>query len=159
MCHPRTTLDPPDDPEGSHVNKSEERDVARGLRTTFLYDDIGRETERTVHLEGEDGDPAPNAGPYTTTTVYADGSHAVRVTDPRGIKTLRKLDGLDRVFEETVDTDGLPQADPLGLTTTVAYDGLGNRKHVTDPELRTTSFAYDELGRPLDVTSAPATPT
>ena len=146
--------DDPGDPEGSHVNKSEEKDLAKGLRATFLYDELGREKERKVFLEGEDGDPAPNAGPYTTTTAYEDGDHAVRVTDSRGVKTLRKLDGLDRVFEETVDTDGLVLAAPLSLTTTIAYDGLGNKKQVTDPEGRETLFDYDELGRLLKTTDA-----
>jgi len=143
-----------DDPEGSHVNKSEERDVARGLRTTFTYDPLNRELTRTVKLEGEDGDPAPNQGPYATTTAYEDGEHAVRVTDPRGVVTLRKLDGLDRVIEETVDTEGLAPAAPLSLVTTVRYDGLGNKKEVTDPENRTTTFDYDELGRLLKTTDA-----
>ena len=143
-----------DDPEGSHVNKSEEKDVAKGLRTTFLYDALGREKERKVHLEGEDGDPAPNQGPYTTTTVYEDGDHAVRITDPRGVETLRKLDGLDRVFEETVDTAGLAPAAPLSLITTIAYDGLGNKKEVTDPEGRTTRFDHDGLGRLVKTTDA-----
>jgi RHS repeat-associated protein len=143
-----------DDPEGSHVNKSEEKDVAKGLRTSFLYDELNREKERKVHLEGEDGDTAPNPGPYTTTTVYVDSEHAVRITDPRGVKVLRRLDGLDRVIEETVDVDGLAGAQPLGLITTIAYDGLGNRKEVTDPENRTTSFDHDGLGRLTKTTDA-----
>jgi YD repeat-containing protein len=78
----------------------------------------------------------------------------VRITDARGVQTLRKLDGLDRVIEETVDTDGLAPASPLGLVTTVAYDGLGNKKEVTDPEGRTTSFDYDEIGQLLKTTDA-----
>jgi RHS repeat-associated protein len=143
-----------DDPEGSHVNKSEERDVAKGLRTSFLYDELNREKERKVHLEGEDGDPAPNPGPYTTTTAYEDPEHAVLTTDPRGVKTLRKLDGLDRVVEETVDTEGLTPVPPLSLTTTVRYDGLGNKKELTDPENRKTTFDYDELGRLRKTTDA-----
>ena len=143
-----------DDPEGSHVNKSEEKDVAKGLRTTFTYDALGRELVRSARLEGEDGDPAPNPGPYTTTSVYEDGDHAVRITDPRGVKALRMLDGLDRVFEETVDTAGLGPAAPLSLITTIEYDGLGNKKEVTDPEGRTTRFDYDGLGRLLKTTDA-----
>jgi RHS repeat-associated protein len=135
------------DPEGSHVNKSEEKDVAKGLRTTFLYDELNREKERKVHLEGEDGDPAPNPEPYTTATIYEDTEHAVRVTDPRGVVTRRKRDGLDRVIEEAVDVAGLAGAPPLNLATTIAYDGLGNRKWVRDPEGRTTLFHHDGLGR------------
>ena len=74
---------------------------------------------RTVRLEGEDGDPGTGVVTYTTTTAYEDAEHAVRDHRcARGVETLRKLDGLDRVIEETVDTDGLAPAPPLGLVTT-----------------------------------------
>ena len=92
-----------DDPEttGSHVNKSEERDVAKGLRTSFVYDALNRETSRTVHLEGAGGAGAE----YTTATEpTTTPTHAQRITDPRGVVSVRRLDGLDRVVEETVDT-------------------------------------------------------
>ena len=72
-----------DDPEGSHVNKSEEHDQTRGLRTTFRYDKLNRETERVVHLEGEGG----NAAAYTTATTYDDDNHSVTVTNARGFAT------------------------------------------------------------------------
>ena len=78
-----------DDPEGSHVNKSEERDTVKGLRTSFTYDALGRELARTVTLEGEDGNPTTGVVTYTTTTAYEDGDHAVRVTDPRGVSHCR----------------------------------------------------------------------
>ncbi len=68
-----------DDPGGSHVNKSEERDWAKGLRTSFLYDPLDREETRTVRLEGEDGDPGTGVVTYTTTTAYEDAEHAVRI--------------------------------------------------------------------------------
>jgi len=143
-----------DDPQGSHVHKSEDKDLARGFRTTYLYDELGREKERTVRLEGEDGNPAPNPGPYTATAAYVDAEHAVRVTDPRGVVTQRKLDGLDRVVAEAVDTDGLAPAAALSLVSTIAYDGLGNKTAVTDPEGRTTRFDYDGLGRLRKTTDA-----
>ena len=67
------------DPEGSKVNKSEEHDQTRGLRTTYRYDALNRETERKVHLEG-----AGAAGEvYTTLTAYSDDTHSLTVTDPR----------------------------------------------------------------------------
>jgi RHS repeat-associated protein len=136
-----------DDPEGSHVNKSEEHDEVRGLRTRYLYDALNRERERTLRLEGEDGDPG--AVPvYTTTTVYDDAQHALTVTDPRETATHVRLDGLDREVERTVDPGG------LGLLTRTAYDGLGNRKSVTDPEGRTTLFRHDGLGRLVETTDA-----
>ncbi len=138
-----------EDPGGSRVNKSEEHDVARGLGTSYSYDPLNRETSRTVRLEGEDGDPATGVATYTTATVYEDAQHAQRTTDPRGVVTLRTLDGLDRVVQETVDIGGLDGAPALALQTTTAYDGLGNKTAVTDPENRTTRYEYDGLGRPV----------
>src|SRR6185436_15954313 len=130
------------------------RDLARGLRTTFTYDALNREQARTVALEGDDGDATNPTVTYTTATAYVDADHSVRVTDPRGVATLRRLDGLDRVVQETVDTDGLSPAAPLGLITSVVYDGLSNKKEVTDPEGRATSFDYDALGRLVKTTDA-----
>jgi len=42
------------------------------------------ETQNTVTLTGDDGDPAPCAGPYVNYTAYLDEQHAVEVTDARG---------------------------------------------------------------------------
>ena len=78
------------DPEpGAHVNKSEELDLTRGLRTTFVYDPLNRETERQVHLEPKAGVDAsvPRGVRYTTATAYDDAAHSVTVTDPRGHET------------------------------------------------------------------------
>ena len=117
-----------DDPEGSHVNKSEENDPVKGLRTTFIYDPLNRETTRTVRLEGEDGDPVTGVQSFTTSTAYDDAEHAVRTTDPRGVVTRRRLDGLDRVVEETVDVDGLAPAPALALTTTSPTTASGTSR-------------------------------
>lgn len=126
----------------SHVNLSEEHDLTRGLRTTYLYDALNRVTERLVHLEGEGGAGAT----YTTSSTYDDSTHTVTVTDPRGFETVTRLDGLDRPTEQTVDPVG------LALVTRTAYDGLGNRKSVTDPNDHETTFRWDGLGRLVEVT-------
>ena len=141
------------DPEpGAHVNKSEELDLTRGLRTTFVYDPLNRETERQVHLEPKAGVDAsvPRGVRYTTATAYDDAAHSLTVTDPRGTKRVTRLDGLDRPFEQTLDPGG------LGLVTQMSYDGLGNRKSVTDPNGHTTRFRYDGLGRLVETTDARA---
>ena len=106
-----------DDPEGSHVNKSEEQDLTRGLRTTFLYDALNRETERQVHLEPGPAvdESVPRGVRYTTTTAYDDAAHSLTVTDPRGTKTVTRLDGLDRPIEQTVDPGGLVARHPHEL--------------------------------------------
>jgi RHS repeat-associated protein len=132
------------DPEGSHVNKSEEHDQVRGLRTTFAYDELNRETQRVVHLEGTGGGGAA----YTTTAVYDDANHSLTVTNPREFATLTRLDGLDRPFEQTVDPGG------LALVTRTSYDGLGNRKSVTDPSDHTTRYRFDGLGRLVETIDA-----
>ena len=133
------------DPEpNAFVNKSEELDEIRRLRTTFVHDPLNRETKRTVSLEGPGGAGAA----YTTATAYDDRNHALSVTDPRGHVTTSRLDGLDRVFEQTVDPGG------LSLATRTSYDGLGNRKSLTDPNGHTTRFRHDGLGRLVETTDA-----
>ena len=77
-----------------------------------------------MHLEGEGGGGVA----YTTTTAYDDRNHTVSVTNPRGLVTVTRLDSLDRPVEQTVDPGG------LALVTRTSYDGLGNRKAVTDAE-------------------------
>jgi RHS repeat-associated protein len=148
----QVTLASYDDPEGSHVNKSEEQDLPRGLRTTFLYEELNREKERRIHLEPDAAVDAsvPRGVSYTTTTTYDDAAHSLTVTDPRGTPTVTRLDGLDRPFEQTVDPDG------LALVTQMSYDGLGNRKSVTDPNAHTTHFRHDGLGRLVETTDARA---
>ncbi|MGE0454278.1 MAG: RHS repeat-associated core domain-containing protein [Vicinamibacteria bacterium] len=133
-----------DDPEatGSHVNKSREIDVARGLETRFVYDRLNRETTRTVVLAGEDGDPGTSNVTYETVTKYLDGTeHAVEVEDPRGSITRSELDGLDHVSRRVVDTEG------LALESRFAYDALGNLATETNPRGFTTITRHDSLGR------------
>src|SRR6266568_7214449 len=113
-----------DDPEGSHVNKSLETDVTRGLTTVYHHDELNREVERRIQFVSPlDG----SSTEYVTTTSYDDPGHRFTVTDPRGVRTLTRLDGMDRVIETVVDVGG------LALSTQVAYDGLGNRKSLRDP--------------------------
>jgi len=137
------------DPEGSKVNKSEEHDLVRGLRTTFAYDALNRETSRRVFLEG-----AGSAGQvYATSTAYDDAAHAATVTDARGTPTQTRLDGLDHPVSVVVDVGG------LALTTRTAYDGLGNRKEVVDPRQARTRFFHDVLGRLIRTEDALTRPT
>jgi YD repeat-containing protein len=132
-----------DDPEGSHVNKSSERDPF-GLVTTFAYDALDRETSRQAALTGG----GSQGEVYTTTTEYDDAAHAVLVTDPRGARTRRDLDGLDRTIREVVDESG------LALETRFGWDGLSNRVSVLDPEQHLTRNAYDRAGRLREVEDA-----
>jgi len=135
-----------DDPEGSRVNKSLERDETRGVTTLYGYDELNREAERRVQFANPlDGAPTE----YVTTTSYDDPGHSVTVTDPRGIGTLTRLDGMDRVIETVVDVGG------LAVSTQASYDGLGNRKNMRDPNRNpVTRWVHDGLGRQVRTVDA-----
>jgi YD repeat-containing protein len=95
---------------------------------------------------------------YETDIAFDDLTHTVAVRDRRGFVTVRKLDDLDRVYEETVDAaeaalgrEGDPRAGAaLGLVTRFEYDAGGNRSAATDPEGRRTEEVYDGLGRLIE---------
>jgi len=93
-----------------------------------------------VKLEG--GAEAGGNAEYVTGRITSTPITRRRSRIPRGVVTLRKLDGLDRVIEETVDTDGLGATAALALTTKIEYDGLGNKTMVRQfegqPEDRAT---------------------
>jgi len=135
------------DPEGSKVNKKEERDPTKKLVVSYVYDNLNREQSRIVSLEHQS---APAAS-YETKTDYFDvGVHRVLVTGPTGVRTERVLDGLDRVSKETVL--GTPNGN---LETSFKYDALGNVTDVIDPKQnQATVSKFDGLGRLISVTDA-----
>ncbi len=133
------------DPNGTgHLNKSEERDLTRGLRTTYTYDGDNRELTRTVRLEGAGGGNLS----YLTRTTYDDPAHSYRITDPNGGVTRVKLDGVDHVIEKA------PLVDGAELLTKMKYDRLGYLKETTDPRGNVTRTSYDALGRLVETTDA-----
>lgn len=133
-----------EDPEGSRVNKREEHDAVRGLRTTFSYDPLNRESRREVHLEGAGGKGVVDV----TSTQYDDAAHTTLVTDPEAHETLVYLDGLDRPMIVVRDAAG------LALETRLSYDGLGNRKARRDPRGFVTRRQFDGLGREVEYIDA-----
>jgi len=99
---------------------------------------------------------------YTTQTRYDDAAHETATKDARGFITRRKLDALDRVFEEIVDDvafgalartpDNVAECPPaecpaLQLTTRLGHDGMGNRARIEDALHRVTTEVHDALGR------------
>ena len=138
-----------DDPEGSHVNKSEEQEVVGGLRITRSYDRLNRATRHEQRLEGPGGDGAV----YVTRTQHDDTAHSVLVTDPRGSSTLTFLDGLDRPIV-VVEDEG-----DLNLESRLSYGGLGNWKAIRDRRGFVTQFTYDGLGRQTALIDAVANST
>jgi YD repeat-containing protein len=137
-----------DDPEGSHVHKSRETDLPRGLSTSYAYDPLGRETLRTVRLEGRGRRSCHGVVSYPTATQYVDDEHALLVTDARETVTRVELDGLDREVRRLADVGG------LNLETRTAYDGGGNKTSVFDPRSNESRWSYDVLGRLISATDA-----
>jgi len=92
------------------------------------YDELGRLVEQV------DGDG------YSTTAAYDRRSGQAIWAGPAGGS-----------FHQTSDADGPPltSTDPLGHTTTYAYNDRGNLASVTDPRGNTTYLEYDERNRPI----------
>ena len=99
------------------------------------YDERNRPSQMVEVVQGV------TAATYTTTSSYNDAAHTVSVTNPNGVTTLTKLDGLDRVHEQVVDTAG------LGLATQYRYDANGNRAQTIDALGRESVDTYDGLNR------------
>jgi YD repeat-containing protein len=91
------------------------------------------------------GDPLTGASTvtYTVTNRYEDAINTVFVTDPRGIVTAERSDGLGRPLSQTVDVGG------LNLTSSRGYDANGNLNLITDPEGSFVTATYDGLNRQI----------
>lgn len=160
------------------------RTDARGVVTTFTYDQVGRLASQT------EASGSPDAG--TTTFTYDLAGNQTQIQSPRGFLTTKAYTGrslLKSVTEAagrpeqgttsylyaldgrvTTTTDANTKAtitsystccarvtqlqDPLGFLTKFTYDGVGNRLTVTDGNNLTTTTAYDALGRPKTRTDA-----
>jgi RHS repeat-associated protein len=114
-----------------------------------IADGLGRpgKMTQTVFL-GDPTNPATAQVQYVTSYLYDDGHNRVVTTDPRGIQTETRKDGLGRVDSTTVDLGG------LNLATTETYDADGNQATVTDPTGSVTTTLYDGLNRAIESTDA-----
>jgi RHS repeat-associated protein len=114
------------------------------------YDALGRSFGVTEMIADLDG-----ARTTETDLSYDDADHAAFERDRRGAVTRRRLDDLDRVYEETADVTGAPLSrrgvaltfPALALTTGYEYDAAGRRTATIDPLGRRTEDSYDGLGR------------
>ena len=109
-----------------------------------IVDGLGRPSDirEQVFL----GDPADAGTPtivYSMHYEYLDAQNVIRVRDARGFWTEQRLDGLNRVHQQVVDSTG------LHLTTTYGYDANGNQVTVIDPQNGDidVSYTYDGVGR------------
>ncbi|MBS0598876.1 MAG: VCBS repeat-containing protein [Proteobacteria bacterium] len=135
--------------------------------TTFLYDGMGRVTQKVVPKGAEDG-----RGDLVTTYAYGGLQTAIQVcgSNDQGasncLNMTRTTDSLGR-YMETVDAlsgvtqywyDGaghtLALKDAKNSVTKAAYNAIGQRSSVTDPNQGTWSFGYDALGEVLSQTDA-----
>lgn len=124
-------------------NKVREEQLSSGLTVAYRYDGLNRTQimTQTVPL----GAPGLQPAVYLTRYTYEDSDNAVTVTNPRGFKSRTDKDGLDRVYQTVVDTDG------LALATTFTYDANGNLQTLRDPQTGDVdvTHSYDGLNRKI----------
>ena len=102
-----------------------------------LYDDLGRVTARTAECGN-------TAGKLTSTYTYVDGAYGTNSTTP----LVKKITQNGISFEYEYDSRGNIVSENRGnLTTTYAYDALGQLIRVNDPhENATWVYNYDRGG-------------
>ncbi|MHB8873509.1 MAG: transglutaminase domain-containing protein, partial [Myxococcaceae bacterium] len=144
------------DKNGNLTLETKESGAATHLkRTTGPYDALKRPLAVAEEVTGLGGVRTT----LSSNTIYDDVNHTVATKDFRGFVTLRRLDDLDRVFEQVVDSQSTnPPRSPdvpapplqsaaLEVKTAFEYDAAGNRSATVDPLLRRTEESYDGLGR------------
>ncbi len=106
-------------------------------KVAYAYDDLGRVTARTAECGN-------TAGKLTSTYTYVDGAYGTNSTTP----LVKKITQNGISFEYTYDTRGNIISEKRGnLTTTYAYDALGQLIRVNDPhENATWVYNYDRGG-------------
>ena len=127
----------------------------RGFTTTYGYDQLGRRTSATT----PDPDGTGPLLPLTTQYVYDKSGNLRFEIAPGGTNendvafaTEHVYDALGRTIRTLLpDPDGAagPQSRPLA---TRVYNAGGFLASTTDPLGRTTSYAYDRLGRTVAIT-------
>ena len=106
-------------------------------KVAYTYDDLGRVTTRTAECGSA-------AGKLTSSYAYVDGAYGTNSTTP----LVKKITQNGISFEYTYDTRGNIVSEKCGnLTTTYAYDALGQLIRVNDPhENATWVYNYDRGG-------------
>jgi RHS repeat-associated protein len=139
---------------------------ARGVRTSFGYDDVGRVTSETTTRTDEFG----IVQTLVTTMEYDDKGRLVRVTDPEGNVTVTEYNAIDKE-SATIDANlertefdydargNLVQTRyPDGTSEITAYDEEGNVVAQTDRLGRTTRMIFDPANRIIETIYPDATP-
>ncbi|MCB1555584.1 MAG: tandem-95 repeat protein [Xanthomonadales bacterium] len=125
-----------------------------GGTTRYVYDDAGRLIETVFpDPQGDDGDDGNNP---RTRTDYDKVGRKLAETDEAGRTTRYAYDALGRLVAVVLPNPQTGANPPLvsgqspdagTLTTTYAYDQVGNKIAQTDAEGRTTRWEYDAMGR------------
>ena len=106
-------------------------------KVSYGYDELGRVTTRTAECGAD-------AGKLTSTYTYVDGGFGTNSTTP----LVKKITQNGISFEYEYDSRGNIVSEKRGnLTTTYAYDALGQLIRVNDPhENATWVYSYDRGG-------------
>ena len=109
-------------------------------KVNYTYDDLGRVSSRTAECGN-------TAGKLTSSYTYVDGCYGTNSTTP----LVKKITQNGISFEYAYDTRGNIISEKRGnLTTTYAYDALGQLIRVNDPhENATWVYNYDRGGNIL----------
>ena len=105
------------------------------LETTYAYDNLGRQTTKTVISPRATNDPDHD---IVTTFGYDAVSNQTKVTDPVGAVTFTGYDALNRVTSVLDAREGI---------TRFGYDAVGNQSTIVDAVGNVNSWAYDRLNR------------
>lgn len=123
-----------------------ERIGPEGLRTTFAYDEIGRLTSKTEHLDGFDGGVTTSFtydGLGRLTSETGPGVHNAIADVTHTAKVSYVYDADSNKLSETVED--LTGGD-AARTTTYTYDSFGRLATTTDPEGGVTSQEWNHRG-------------
>ena len=109
-------------------------------KVSYAYDDLGRVTTRAAEC-------GPDASKLTSAYEYVDGGYGTNSTTP----LVKKITQNGISFEYEYDSRGNIVSEKRGnLTTTYAYDALGQLIRVNDPhENATWVYSYDRGGNIL----------
>ncbi|WP_210640032.1 RHS repeat domain-containing protein [Pseudomonas sp. Tri1] len=128
------------------------------VRIRYTYDALTRVVTETVAPDEPDFEATRH---YSYLLTALDGQRAEQlVTDVKGVKTLTRVDGLNRpVYEERQDADDPLRAEEYRQTYSASYDTLGNLIEETQYDWRdaqqvalTSSYEYDGWGMQRSVT-------
>ncbi|MFE3458270.1 DNRLRE domain-containing protein [Nocardiopsis aegyptia] len=129
-----------------------------GATTEYGYDVLGNlTTSRSPAVGVEEWNTAAVTARPTTTLGYNAFGELTHEQDERGHTTSAVHDRLGRTVSTTLP-DYTPDGSGTALTSTISttYDNAGRIASETDPLGGTTTYAYDQLGNPARITEPPA---